>query len=94
MEQCNEHSAHARAIDQHDRRLDAHGEQLDKLSETLSALKEIEKQNQLRLDGHDERLSALEAAPARRWENLTNYLLTAVVGMFLGIVMSHFGINF
>lgn len=90
---CQEHSAHERAIAQHDKRLDAHGGQLDKIGETLSALREIERQNQERLDGHDERLAALESAPARRWENLTNYVLTAIAGIVVGIVMTHFGIN-
>ena len=52
-EVCMEHSAHARAIRKHDERLDAHGRQLDTLAETLAALKEIERQNQERIDAPD-----------------------------------------
>ena len=50
MEHCPEHSAHERAIEQHDHRLDTHGKSLDTLSETLAALREIERQNQERID--------------------------------------------
>ena len=41
----------------------------------------------------DERISALEAAPAKRWEHVTDYVLTAVVGIAIGMVMTHMGIN-
>ena len=90
-ETCKEHSAHERAIGKHDERLDAHGRQLDTLAETLAALKEIERQNQERLDGHDDRISALESAPAKRWDTVTNYALTAILALVCGLVAGHFG---
>lgn len=92
MEHCPEHSAHERAIEQHDHRLDAHGESLDRLTETLSALREIERQNQERIDRVDERLSELESEPADKWRKTSEYVLTAILGVVLGLVASNFGI--
>lgn len=91
MDNCPKHSAHERAIRQHDKRLDTHGAQLDAVNETLAALKEIERQNQERLDGHDDRISALESAPAKRWDTVTNYALTAFLALVCGLVAGHFG---
>ena len=85
-ENCHKHSAHERAIMQHDKRLDAHGEQLDALNETLATLREIERQNQERIDGHDGRISDLESTPARRWDTVANYVITAVLAMVFGII--------
>ena len=59
MDNCPKHSAHERAILQHDKRLDAHGAQLDAVNETLAALKEIERQNQERIDAMDSRIAEL-----------------------------------
>lgn len=92
MEHCPEHSAHERAIEQHDHRLDAHGESLDRLTETLSALREIERQNQERIDRVDERLAALESEPADKWRKTSDYVLTAILGVVLGLVASNFGL--
>ena len=50
----------------HDKRLDSHGGQIDDIKETLAALREIERQNQERIDRMDERIAALEAVPAKR----------------------------
>ena len=94
MEQhCPEHSAHDRAIREHDSQLGSHGEQLDKLNETLAALKEIERQNQERIDGMSERLAALENVPAARWQKATDYVLVAVLGLVLGMMASHIGLS-
>ncbi len=94
MEQrCPEHSAHQRAICEHDSQLDAHGEQLDKLNETLAALKEIERQNQERIDSMGTRLAALESVPAARWQKATDYVLVAVLGLVLGMMASHIGLS-
>ena len=54
-------------------------------------LKEIERQNQERLDGHDDRISALESAPAKRWDTVTNYALTAILALVCGLIAGHFG---
>lgn len=89
-EHCDNHSAHERAISAHDKRLDAHGRQLDALTENLVALREIERQNQERLDRIDERLAAMEAKPGRRWDALVEKALlvacAAVVGYALGLI--------
>ena len=92
MEHCPEHSAHERAIEQHDHRLDTHGKSLDTLSETLAALREIERQNQERIDRMDERLAVLEAEPADKWRKASDYVLTGILGVVLGLVASNFGL--
>ncbi len=92
-ETCKEHSAHARAIRKHDERLDSHGRQLDTLAETLAALKEIERQNQARIDAMDSRISELEAAPAERWEKVATTAITGVVGAVVGMALASAGIG-
>ena len=92
MEHCPEHSAHERAIEQHDHRLDTHGKSLDTLSETLAALREIERQNQVRIDEMNKRLAALEAEPADKWRKASDYVLTGILGVVLGLVASNFGL--
>lgn len=93
MEACSEHSAHDRAIEQHDKRLDNHGAQLDKINETLSALREIEAQNKELLVRQEARIAALEAAPAKRWEHVTNYIITAIVALVIGLLAGQIGLN-
>lgn len=94
MEQhCPERSAHGRAIREHDTQLDAHGEQLDKLNETLAALKEIERQNQERIDSMGERIAALESVPASRWQKATDYVLAAVLGLAVGMMAANIGLG-
>lgn len=91
-ELCQDHSAHSLSIELHDKRLDAHSVQLDKLSENLVRLTEIEHQNQLRIDKVDERLVALESEPADKWRRTSDYVLTAILGVVLGLVASNFGL--
>lgn len=94
MEQhCPEHSAYDRAIREHDTQLDAHGEQLDKLNETLAAIKEIERQNQERIDSMGERIAALESVPASRWQKATDYVLAAVLGLAVGMMAANIGLG-
>lgn len=94
MEQhCPEHSAHDRAIREHDSQLGSHGEQLDKLNETLAALKEIERQNQERIDAMGERIAALESVPASRWQKATDYVLAAVLGLAVGAMAASIGLG-
>lgn len=92
-EMCLEHSAHARAIGKHDERLDAHGRQLDTLAETLAALKEIERQNQERIDAMDSRIAELEAQPAERWDHVAKAAATAVTAGFVGWALASLGIG-
>ena len=90
---CMEHSAHERAIGKHDERLDAHGRQLDTLAETLAALKEIERQNQERIDAMDRRIAELEAQPAQRWEKAVTVAITGVVGAAVGMALAAAGMG-
>lgn len=92
-EMCMEHSAHARAIGKHDELLDAHGRQLDTLAETLAALKEIERQNQKRIDAMESRISELEAQPAQRWEKAVTVAITGVVGAAVGMALAAAGMG-
>ena len=92
MERCPEHSAHERAIEQHDHRLDTHGKSLDTLSESLAVLRVIEQQNQVCIDEMNKRLAALEAEPADKWRKASDYVLTAILGVVLGLVASNFGL--
>lgn len=91
-EHCADHSAHERAINVHDERLGAHGKQLDTLTETLAALREIERQNQERIDKLDERMAEIEAKPSRRWDTLTTAVITGMAGAFVGFALAQFGI--
>lgn len=92
MEHCPEHSAHDRAIREHDGQLKVNGEQLDKLNETLAALREIERQNQERIDAMGERIDALENVPADRWNKVVDYALTCVLGIAIGFMASNIGL--
>lgn len=92
-EMCMEHSAHARAIRKHDERLDSHGRQLDTLAETLAALKEIERQNQERIDAIEGRVSQLESVPNERWEKAVTVAITGVVGAVVGMALAAAGMG-
>ncbi len=92
-EHCEDHAAHGRAISVHDKRLDSHGGQIDDIKETLAALREIERQNQERIDRMDERIAALEAVPAKRWDSLVGYALTALAGGIIGMAMAQMGLT-
>lgn len=92
-ETCKEHSAHERAIGKHDKRLDAHGRQLDTLAETLAALKEIERQNQERIDAIEGRVSQLESVPNERWEKAVTVAITGVVGAVVGMALAAAGMG-
>lgn len=92
MEHCPEHSAHDRAIRDHDRQFAAAGEQINAITETLAALREIEHQNQQRIDAIGERLDALENVPADRWNKVVDYALTCVLGIAIGFMASNIGL--
>lgn len=100
MEHCPEHSAHDRAIREHDKQFEeadgrfaATSEQLGTINETLAALREIERQNQQRIDAMGERLDALENVPADRWQKATDYVLAAVLGLAIGAMASSIGLS-
>ena len=93
MENCSAHSAHQRAIAQHDKRLDAHGEEIDNLRECVVRLTSLQESNAKWQESNakwqevaEERIAALESAPAQRWDNLVNYVVTAIVALVIGMV--------
>lgn len=88
---CDEHSAHRRAIATHDKRLDAHGGEIDELRECVVRLTALQEAHTAWQADADERISALEAAPGRRWDALANYMLTGGAGLLLGLLASHIG---
>ena len=90
LDQCLEHSAHERAIALHDKRLEAHGGEIDELRECVVRLTAIQEANTAWQTAAEERIAALEAAPAKRWDS---YALTAVLAFVVGIVATHLGIN-
>lgn len=92
MEHCPEHSAHDRAIRDHDKQFAETSEQLGTINETLAALREIEHQNQQRIDAMGERLDALENVPADRWNKVVDYALTCVLGIAIGFMASNIGL--
>ncbi|WP_158574135.1 hypothetical protein [Eggerthella sp. AM16-19] len=99
MEHCPEHSAHDRAIRDHDKQFEEAdrqfaetSEQLGTINETLAALREIEHQNQQRIDAMGERLDALENVPADRWNKVADYALTCVLGIAIGFMASNIGL--
>ena len=99
MEHCPEHSAHDRAIRDHDKQFEKTdrqfaetSEQLGTINETLAALREIERQNQQRIDAIGERLDALENVPADRWNKVVDYALTCVLGIAIGFMASNIGL--
>ena len=106
MDHCPEHSAHDRAIRDHDKQFEktdrqfeeadrqfaAAGEQINAITETLAALREIEHQNQQRIDAIGERLDALENVPADRWNKVVDYALTCVLGIAIGFMASNIGL--
>lgn len=89
MDHCPEHSAHERAILEHDEQL----AQLGAINETLAALREIERQNQERIDAMGERIDALESVPAARWQKATDYVLAAVLGLAVGAMAASIGLS-
>lgn len=98
MEHCPEHSAHDRAIREHDKQFEeadgrfaATSEQLGTINETLAALREIERQNQQRIDAMGERLDALESVPAARWNKVVDCALTCALGIAIGFMASNIG---
>ena len=100
MENCSAHSAHQRAIAQHDKRLDAHGDEINNLRECVVRLTSLQESNAKWQESNakwhevaEERIAALEAAPAKRWDNFVNYVVTAVVALVVGIVAGQIGLN-
>ena len=82
MEHCPEHSAHEWQL-----------KQLSTINETLAALREIEHQNQKRIDAMGERLDALENVPASRWQKATDYVIAAVLGLAIGVMAANIGLG-
>lgn len=88
---CADHSAHSLAIRQHDKRIESHGDEIDELKECVVRLTALQEAHTAWQKDADDRITALESVPARRWETVTNYALTAALAFCFGIVASHFG---
>ena len=72
---------------------DPHGGEIDELRECVVRLTAIQEANTAWQTAAEERIAALEAAPAKRWDSVVNYALTAVLAFVVGIVATHLGIN-
>ena len=92
-EHCEEHSAHQRAIRKHDERMDAHGRELDDLRECVVRLTALQEESARWRAEADQRIAALEAQPAKRWDALTTALLTGIVGAAVGFAAASMGIG-
>ena len=56
-------------------------------------LKEIERQNQERIDAMESRIAELEAQPAQRWEKAVTVAITGVVGAVVGMALAAAGMG-
>lgn len=103
-EVCADHSAHARAIRQHEKRLDGHSGEIDDIKSCVVRITallerqqdEADKQAKAYEKWRDEseaRISALEAKPGQRWEQVQGYLLTCALGLVVGIVGAYLGLK-
>lgn len=91
MDLCVEHSAHEQHLGRLDVRvgdLEEDNKELSRFTERITVL--VDKYDET-LDDHDARLAALEAVPRKRWETVTNYVLTAALAFAFGLVASHLG---
>lgn len=92
-EHCEDHSAHERAIGAHDRRLDGHGREIDALNECVVRLTALQEEAAKWRAEADQRIAALEAKPAQRWDALATALLTGIVGAVAGFAAASLGIG-
>lgn len=93
MDNCPDHSAHKIFIEQHDKRLSAHGDEIDELKECVVRLTALQEAHTAWQANADERLAALESKPGKRWESVTNYAISAVLGLLFGLFVSQIGIG-
>ena len=91
MSQAHAEPVRATALAEWPRR--AHGGEIDELRECVVRLTAIQEANTAWQTAAEERIAALEAAPAKRWDSVVNYALTAVLAFVVGIVATHLGIN-
>lgn len=90
---CEDHSAHQRAIRRHDERMDAHGRELDDLRECVVRLTALQEESAKWRAEADQRIAALEAKPAQRWDALATAIVTGVVGAAVGFAAASIGIG-
>lgn len=90
---CHGHSGHDERIKGNTARLDNHDEALEKLTEIAIGLKTLSQMTTEWQKKVDERVAALESAPAKRWEHVSSYAPTAILGAIATLVMTHFGIK-
>lgn len=79
--------------------MNKHSEEIDKLQECVIQLTQIVESNrdwqrktEERLDCNDKRLKDIETAPAKKWETVSSYVMTAVLGIVLGLIANQIGL--
>lgn len=96
---CKYHVAHEQALDNDKQRLNSHGRSLDSLAETnartVEILSNIERRMsaaEVRAEKQEARIVAIENKPAKKWETVTGYIMTAVVALIIGAAASQIGL--
>lgn len=91
---CAMHSAHARAIKVHDDRLNSHSTDIDNINDCITRLTLLQEQTIEWQKKADNRISSLEAVPAKRWNDSVTTFITAIVSALAGacIVMATNGV--
>lgn len=90
--QCQHHAAHKQSIETHDKRLDAHGDELDRIAICLERLTVLQENQEKRQCANEQDVAALKSAPAKKWEQISQYVLTALIGAVIGFVLSNIGL--
>lgn len=93
MEQCQDHSAHRRAILSHDSRLDSHSESIDQLRDCVTRLTALQEADAEWRKDAEARLDALESVPSSRWGALVNSGISALGGGLVGSALILFGLE-
>lgn len=93
MENCRSHQAHDEHLKRNDARIGNLESRQSDIKDCLNELKEISRTSERRLEQMENRIAAIEAAPGKRWEHVTNYALAAAVGGLVGYMLSGLGVG-
>jgi predicted nuclease with TOPRIM domain len=78
-----EYQADMKRMDEHferdEARLNKHSDNIDKLTSTAVQLGEIIRHHEDSLCQHEQRLSNIEARPARSWDTAVSVILSAII---------------
>jgi TolA-binding protein len=89
VDYCEQHSAHAYALEHHDARLDAHSKDIDEMQTAIIKLTALEESSQKRLDEMERRTSELEKKPGDRWESIVTSAITSGATAIIAIIISN-----